>query len=214
MVSPVEGAARTIQSNSAMRGFQASGVERAVAARAGDAGDVDAERRQPLADQLADRAVADDQRGAALQLDRARGGGAPFVPVGEADYLIVALGRGEHAHHGIFGDGDRVDAGAVGHHDAAIPELRGVIGVNPGAQGGQPFQPLSLRGDGGAVLCALDIDPGDIGIDYRAFRIGARGEPVDVEIGGQMRLDQRTGEGGEDGFHGRSSSAWRAYPKP
>ncbi|PAV92472.1 hypothetical protein WR25_18308 [Diploscapter pachys] len=95
------------------------GGKRAVAAGAGDAGDVHAESGETLADQAADRAIADDERARVGQFDAARRDHRPFAAIRHANDLIIALRGGEDAEHGIFGHRNRIDPGAVG--DASAP---------------------------------------------------------------------------------------------
>src|SRR5690606_32529806 len=54
----------------------------------------------------------------------------------------------------------------------------------------------------------------DIGVGRHGLRLFRSGEPVDVEAGGKLGLDQGPGEGGEDGFHAASLTALPAFVIP
>ena len=81
LVASVEGAARITQSNSPSFACHASGVSVPSRPDRVTPVTVDPERRQSLADQLADRAHPDDQRAGFEQFDLARRVLGPFVPV-------------------------------------------------------------------------------------------------------------------------------------
>ena len=178
------------------------GRQRAVAARPGDAGDRDPERGEPVADQPADRAIADDQRARAVELDLAGRVLRPLVAVVRADHLVEALGGGEHAHHRIFGDRDRVDPGAVGQRHPSLAQQIERKGVEPGVDRRHPFQRGGARADRvGDEAGRLHVDPGDLGVGDAGVGLGGGGEPSDLEVVGQLAREQRLRDCGQDRLH-------------
>lgn len=60
----------------------------------------------------------------------------------------------------------------------------------------------------------LLVDPGDVGIGDRRVGLRAVRESGGVEVRRQMRLEQRAGDGGQDGFQGRhrlENALFRAF---
>ena len=128
--------------------------------------------------------------------------------IGGADDRIEALGRRQHAHHGIFGDRNSVDAGAVGYRNLLRAQEIERERIEAGVDRRDPFEPRP----GGAnrlrdLRAILHIDPGDVGVGDPFLRLMRALPPIDRQAGGEVGLDERTGERGQNGFHRDNDSA-------
>ena len=202
LVAPVEGAARITQSNSPSRGFHASGPS--VPSRPERVTPVTStpNARKPFGDQRPDRAHADDQRARLEQFDPARRLDRPFVAVGHPHHLIEALGGGEHAHHRIFGDSDRVDPDPVGHRDAALAQEIEREMVEPGVDRVAAISASARPRGRSRPDCAGCMSTQAMSASaIIAVASSADANQATSSPARQMRFEQRAGEGGKDGFH-------------
>src|SRR3546814_5055746 len=97
--------------------------------------------------------MAEEQRLRSEQFGLARRIEKPFAPFLRAHHLAIALGDRQHAHDDIFGDGDRVDPGAVGDDDTAIREQVERHAVDPGRSEEHTSELQSLMRISYAVFC-------------------------------------------------------------
>ena len=172
-----------------------------IRARAsGNAGHLHAKGAQPVADGRANRAITQDQRLAFIQLAIAGRAVGPLMPIGQPHHLVIPLGQCEHAEHRIFGHGNRVDAHAIGEHHAFADQLLDREMIEPGIDGGEPFQMLRAVQRGAHRGLVVHVQPADFSVLRPGNGFLAAGKPVHVQPGGQMRFDQRAGHGGQDGF--------------
>ncbi len=115
----------------------------------------------------------------------------------------------EHQHDGVFGDGQRVDADAIGHHGAALRQQVEGEEIEARIDRIEPFE----VGGGGDNLrhrrVLREIEPADLGQGRELQRLLPRGEPARLDPVGQARFDQRTDHGGKNGCGHAGMLLWR-----
>jgi hypothetical protein len=121
------------------------------------------------------------------------------VPILRVDDIAIALGHSQHAHHHIFGDGDRVDPGAVGNLHPARLEQGQRHAVHTGIDGIQPFKVGGRTNRFGHIGLVVHVEPADIGKRRKRHRLILGHEPTGIDIGRKVRLDQRPDKRGHNG---------------
>ena len=88
-------------------------------------------------------------------------GQPPVVVVSGGEFAVV-LRDGQHAHDDIFGDGDRVNACAIGDNTALRLQLRQRHAVDAGINAVQPFHLGGGTNDRGHVAFVIHVETTDI----------------------------------------------------
>ena len=147
---------------------------------------VHAEGGQPLGDEHADAAEADDADGLLVELDAGVAAALPLPPgergVGGAD----VPGGGEHQRDGELGGADDVGGGGVDDQDAALGRGLDVDVVQSDTGAGDDLEPL-----GGGQRLRVDLggraDQDGVGVGDRGEQLGAVGAVAlaDLEVGAE-----------------------------
>lgn len=198
-MSSVEGTARITQSNSPSFSRHCPG-RRLLPARPAHRHHLHVEGFEPGLDELADRAEAEEQYPFTGQFALAGAIHQPLVPVLRTHNLAVALGVGEHQHDDIFRDGDRIDAHPIGHGDAAFLQQVERHEIEPGIDRIEPFEVRRGARNLGHRLLLVKVEPADFRLGSHLQRLLPIHEPQRLDPFGQARFDQRSDQGGQDGF--------------
>src|SRR5918999_5477361 len=171
---------------------------------------VDAERGEPLGDELADLAETDDADGLAVQLDARERTALPLaLPQGRVGRRDVPRG-GEQQRDRVLGGGDDVGRGRVDDHDAARGGGGDVDVVQADAGTGDDLQP-----GGGGERLGVDLggraDEQGVGVGDRGQQRGAVGavHVADLDVvteeghrGRRELLGEQDDRAGGGGAHG------------
>ena len=186
-------------------------LERTIRARAAHRHDLHVESFQPGLHQPADRAHPQQQHPLARKLALAGAVEQPFVPVHRAHHLGIALGVREHQQDDIFGDGQRIDARAIGNHRTALCQQIERQEIEPGVDRVEPFEVSGSGDDLRHRRVLREVEPADLGPRGEIQRLFLGHEPVRLHPVGQPRLDQRADHGGKDCFGHAGRLLW-AHP--
>ena len=122
------------------------------------------------------------------------------MPVLRAHDLAVALGDSQHAHHHIFGDGDRVDPGAVGNDHAALLQQIERESIEPGVDRVEPLELHPAPHRLGHVLLLVEVEPADLRFWGKLKQFLGRGKPARFDPVRQMRFEHWASHGGKNGY--------------
>ena len=166
------------------------GRQRVWTRRATHNGNIDAEWLQPLFNQLSNRAIAQQQGFGTKQFNLAGRIEQPFAAFLRADNFAVVLRDGQHAHDDIFGDGDRVNACAIGDNAALRLQLRQRHAVDTGIDAVQPFHVGGGIDDRGHIALVIHVEPANFCLRRECERFFLGHEEMRLDPIGQARFNQ------------------------
>ena len=119
------------------------------------------------------------------------------MPVLRAHHLAIALGHGQHAHHHIFGDGNRVDPRAVGKRHPALRQQIKRQMIQPGIDRIEPLHPPRQPNRLYHRRLVIQIEPANLRLWRKRVHLFHRGVEPSVKPIGQAVFDQGTDKTGK-----------------